>query len=211
MDFFQGDETRNFELCPFLPSITRSNLNKFPQNSTPSDEKEKVVVFLQIASKVCRIQQQIDYFFILMLTTTFSSSSEGELGNLLKTEVVQLHEIDQCERASNPTKHLTNLFHAAMVLARCWERGHRHAQLLYIGTSTLQTTTKLVCSIPRRLRVQLSELQALNCFEKETHRNEDDFHEPENGCHANHWHELTGCRLDPYLVMRGGKTGTEET
>ena len=55
------------------------------------------------------------------------------------------------------------------------------------------------------LRVELSELQALSSLEKETHRDEDDLHEPEDECHANHWHELTGCPLDPHLVMRGGE------
>ena len=101
-----------------IPSTTRLSLNKFPQNSTPSDEKECDVVFLQVATKACRIQQQMGYFFILELTTTFSSWSEVELGNLLKTDGVQVLEIDQCERASSPTRHLTNLSHAAVVLAR---------------------------------------------------------------------------------------------
>ena len=160
--------------------------------------------FLQVATKACRIQQQMGYFFILELTTTFSSWSEVELGNLLKTDGVQVLEIDQCEHASSPTRHLTNLSHAAVVLARCWEGGHRHAQLLCNGTSTLPNNHQaLSLAFLDALRVELSELQALSSFEKGTHRDEDDLHEPEDECHANHWHELTGCPLDPHLVMRG--------
>ena len=189
-----------------FPSTTRSSLNKFPQSSTPSDEKECDVALLQVATKACRIQQKMGKFLILELPTAFSSWSEVELRNLLKTEVVQLHEIDQCECASSPAKHLTNLSHAAVVLARCREGGHRHAQLLCNGTSTLPNNHQALSSaFLDALRVELSELQALSSFEKETHRDEDDLHESEDECHANHWHELTGYPLDPHLVMRVGE------
>ena len=119
------------------------------------------------------------YFFIVELSTTCSRWDDVELGNLLKTDGVQVLEIDQCEHSSSPTKLLTNLSLAAVVLARC-ERGRRHAQLPCNGVAFLDA-----------LRVALSELQAPSSFEKETDRDEDDLHEPEGECYTNHWDELT--------------------
>ena len=184
-----------------FPSTTRSSLHKFPQCPTPSDEKECDVAFLQVATKARRIQQQMGDFFILELPTAFSSWSDVEL---LKTDGVQVHDIDQCEYASNPTRLLTNLSHAAVVLARCCERGLRHAQVPCNGMATLRKKNHaLSLALLHAIRVELSELQALSSVEKETHRDEDDLHELEGECYANHWDELTGCPLDPHLVMRG--------
>ena len=91
-------------------------------------------------------------------------------------------EIDQSECASSPT---TNLSHAAVVLARCCEGGHRHAQLLCNGMATLPNNHHaLSLAFLDALRVELCELQALSSFGKETHRDEDDLHETEDECYA---------------------------
>ena len=128
-----------------------------------------------------------------------------EVGNLLKTDGVQVLEIDQCEHSPSPTRLMTNLSLAAVVLARCCEKGRRHAQLPCNGVAVLANNHEaLSLAFLDALRVELSELQALSSFDKEMHRDEDDPHEPEGECYTNHWDERTGCPLDPHL-MRGRK------
>ena len=122
----------------------------------------------------------------------------------MKTDGVQMLEIDQCEYSSRPTRLMTNLSLAAVVLARCCERGCRHAQLPGNDVAVLADNhLALSLAFLDALRVELSELQALSSIEKETHRDEDDLHEPAGECYTNHLDELTGCPLDPHLVMRG--------
>ena len=191
------------QVVSLLPT-TRSSLSKFSQCPAPTAENECDVALLQVATKACRIQQQMGYFFILELPTTCSRWGDAELGKLLKTDGVQVLEIDQCEYLSSPTRLLTNLSLAAVVFQRCCERGHRHAQLPCNGVAVLASNHHaLSLAFLDALRVELSELQSLSSFEKGTHRDEDDLHEPEGECYTNHWDELTGCPLDPHLVMRG--------
>ena len=131
------------------PLTTCSTLNKFSQCTTPSDEPECDVASLQVATKACRIQLQMGYFFILELPTTYSPSGDVDLGNILKTDGVQVLEIDQCEYSSSPTRLLTNLSLAAVVLARRCERGRRHAQLPCNGVAVLANNHQaFVFSIP---------------------------------------------------------------
>ena len=99
-----------------LPPRTCSILNKFSQCPTPSDEKECDAALLQVATKACRVQQHMGYFFSLDLSTTCRRWSDVELGNLLETDGVQMLEIDQCKYSSRPTRLLTNLSLAAVVL-----------------------------------------------------------------------------------------------
>ena len=140
-----------------LPPKTRSSLSQFSQCPAPTDENECDVALLQVDTKACRIQQQMGYFFILDLPTMCSRWGDAEVGNLLETDGVQVLEIDPCEYLSSPTRLLTNLSLAAVVLQRCCERGHRHAHLPRHGVAVLASNHRaLSLAFLDALRVELS-------------------------------------------------------
>ena len=95
----------------------------------------------------------------------------------MKTDGVQVLEIHQCEYSSSPTRLLTNLSLAAVVLLPC------------NGVEVLANNHQVLSS---------AFLDALR-----VERDEDDLHVPEGECFTNHLDERTGCPLDPHLLMRG--------
>ena len=139
-----------------LPSEMFMSQQRTGRVGTMQEEMDQGVLLLRVAVRVCRFQMKSGRHFIFEHPREASSWADPELAALMHDNSVEVADLDQCmyglERKDEagmgpvrlPTRLLTNMKTARVVLSKRCNHEHRHVQ-------TLDNNVKLTKEYPEEL------------------------------------------------------------